>query len=120
MAFNTLLALMNYECKIRQEGIHTWSEIWLALRSQSDRTVAIIAKVDNTFDSIDWQKAISQNKAEWNKDYGSGRQIRWYNKMAKSKQQKQAVRAITVSNKVVKRIEDNIKIWLNHYSLLQQ
>jgi len=114
MAFNTLFTLMNYECKIKQEGIHTWSEIWLTFTSQSNHKINLISIIDNTFDTINWKKSLQKSKIKWKNDYGSGNQIRWYNNIAKSEKQKRKVGDIKVHNEVVKRIENNIKTWINH------
>jgi len=57
MAFNSLLSLyaFGYDCKIKQEGIHVWSEIWIEFINNDGTYSDIIVRVDNTFDTISWE-----------------------------------------------------------------
>jgi len=114
MAFSALMTLYNYDCKIKQEGIHTWSEIWLEFKKSDGSTKIFIVKVDNTFNIVDWTEIAARvEKAVWQKDYGNGTQVEWYNNKARSKSQIQELNMIIVSNAVKERIEEMVNKALN-------
>lgn len=89
MAFNSVLNILGYNVKIKQEGIHVWSEILLKI---SDKDFFII-KVDNTFNGFHLE-VLKIQKDNWKKDYGNGAQVSWYNKKAHSESEINRVRNI--------------------------
>jgi hypothetical protein len=108
MAFNTLLTILGYECKVKQEGIHVWSEIYMILEGNNKKSITSAVKVDNTFDTITFI-LIKIQKEKWEKDFGNGTQVKWYNLKSHSSSEIEAVRNIQVSDNVSKRIETLIK-----------
>jgi hypothetical protein len=110
MTFNTLLSLMGYDCKIKQDGIHTWSEVFVPMFKKKERKVNIVLLVDNTYDTMRW-KTCKIEKSEWLKDIGSGEMISWYNEKAHSSKEKNDVKGIIVSEEVQARIKSQISQW---------
>ena len=53
MAYNALMSLFGYTCKIKQEGIHTWSEVWLTFTKSDGSSCIVIATVDNSVDIVE-------------------------------------------------------------------
>lgn len=111
MAFRTLLHLLGYESKIRQQGIHVRTQIWMQFVTNAGRKVNIVAEVDNTFDLIDWRRG-RINKTKWQKDFGKGTDIKWYNRVSKAKKQLDAVKKIKVPKETIKRIKNRVSRWL--------
>lgn len=113
MAYNTLLDIYGYKCKIKQEGIHTWSEVWIPFEKK-DKTISNLkAYVDNSVDIVEWNKLPSNaNKNQWRKDIGSGTQIKWYNRIAHSNSQKNKLNTINVSKDAIQWIENSVSSWL--------
>jgi len=109
MAFNTLLSIMGYESKVKQSGIHTWSEVLTKFVSNKGNYKYIISKVDNTYDTINWKKTPPGfNKMNWLRDFGHGAQVKWYNRKAHSKKQRQKVQNIFVGKNAIKRIDTQV------------
>ena len=54
MAFALLLSFRDYDGKIVQSEIHTWSELWIPFTGTDGSSMNLCAKVDNTFDSVTW------------------------------------------------------------------
>lgn len=50
MALTSLLTTLGFSCKIRQAGIHVWTEVRSQFAATDSASIAIIARVDNTFD----------------------------------------------------------------------
>jgi len=114
MAFNTLLGIIGYNLKIKQTGIHTWSEIYTNLINTDKQSVVIIFKIDNTFDIVEYFKPNQANFLEnWRKDIGHGSQIKWYNKKAHLISEIKQVKNIKVTDIVSSRINNLIVNWLN-------
>lgn len=120
MTFVALLSIFGYDVKIKQSGIHTWSEIWLSFNQEDDQECDIILQVDNTFDEVDWYEPLSgTTEPLWIEDFGEGSNIRWYNEMANSEYQLQSIREIKVSRATQSRIENliskNLDVMLNKH-----
>lgn len=110
MSFALLLSLFGYEGKIKQSGIHTWSEFWVPFRRADSTEIILISKVDNTFNSLFWEIAPSGlNKADWINDFGTGEQIAWYNRKCRSSEQIQKVQNIIVSDSSAVRIDKTVE-----------
>ena len=77
-----------------------WSEIWIEFINNDGTYSDIIARVDNTFDTISWENPLPF--VDWVQDYGSGAQINWYNDQVKYKIK--SVEEIIVSKNVSNRI----------------
>ncbi len=112
MAFNCLLSILGYECKIKQEGIHVWSEIVIILKDVKAKQKRYIVKVDNTFNGFEI-KRMTGTKDTWKRDYGNGAQVKWYNQRSRSPREKQSVGKIVITKKVNMRIQKNVTEWLN-------
>jgi len=109
MSYCCIMSGYDYECKIKQEGIHTWSEVWASFRTKDSVMIPLYSVVDNTFDYIRWVPLDSSiNQKEWLTDYGSGTTISWYNEVFRSREQRQNVRDIKVPLEARKRIEKKI------------
>lgn len=105
MSFVLLLSIYGYEGKIKQSGIHTWSEFWIPFDGADGSQIILISNVDNTFDNITWDvPASDQTKEQWANDFGTGEQIEWYNKISRSVGEIQKVRDIVISNSASARL----------------
>ena len=110
MAFSLLMSLSGFECKVKQEGIHVWSELWTEFAGADGKKVNLLVKVDNTFDTVEWERIPSGlSRAKWLADVGSGAQVRWYNEVVRSEQERTKVSSLTVSPTAAKRIRKKIK-----------
>jgi hypothetical protein len=114
MAYTALLKCLGYKGKIKQSGIHTWSESIARFIKDDSTNSYMIAKVDNTFNTISW-KSIDSTRiiSEWLTDYGSGSQIEWYNKVAKSIEQQNKLQLITPSRSAIGRIDSLLLEFFN-------
>ena len=107
------MSLLGFTCKIKQEGIHTWSEAWLTFIKPEGSPCIVIATIDNSVDIVEWKKAPEGLKKEtWLKDYGEGTQVNWYNKIARSKEQLDKLKNIQVKENKTEWIESSVKEWL--------
>ena len=112
MAFNSILKLIGYECKIKQEGIHVWSEIFIKLKKDKTKYENYVIKVDNTFNGFEINE-MHETKEEWKRDFGSGTQVIWYNTKSHSAKEIQMVKRIEISETADKRIQKKVKNWLD-------
>ena len=102
MAFCALLRTLGFKCKVKQSGIHTWSEVWIGRQKQDS---SIIAEVDNTFDFVRWRNSGGDETEElWAKDFGRGNDVGWYNAVANSEDELEKLRKISVSEVAAQRI----------------
>ena len=98
MSFAVLFELMGYRTKIFQTGIHVWTEIYLELKDNNGKILRLSAKVDNTFDFIDWETIPAQTTFEqWHNDIGAGSDIRRYNRIIHSAEVKNRLKNLKVS-----------------------
>ena len=111
MAFCCLLNAMNYSCKIKQQGIHVWTEVLLELFDANGKKQHIAMAADNTFNSIDCSKLMS-SLVDWKKDIGSGAQVAYYNKVAKSADQLASIKKLEIRAVVEQRIKTAVAGWL--------
>jgi hypothetical protein len=111
MAFCSLLNAMNITCKIKQDGIHVWTEVLFELSDASAKKRLYVITADNTFNSVNAYR-LTSSIACWKKDFGSGAQVAYYNKVAKSAEQIQSIRELQVNGIVEKRIQSNVSDWL--------
>ena len=113
MAFNALLEIIGYNAKIKQSGIHTWSEILISFRDRYAVVKMFIFKVDNTFDRVDYEIIDNDLSVEnWRTDVGSGSLIEWYNRRAHSPKEIAKIKSIQISATARNRIEEQITQWL--------
>ncbi len=115
MAYNAVLAMSGYKCKIKQKGIHTWSEVWLVFKKTDGTSLNLSASIDNSIDRVDWKiipKGINQK--DWIKEWGAGTQIRWYNNVIKSEAEKKKLMQMTVSSDDTQWIDEKVKKWFSH------
>ncbi len=110
MAFCGLLTTLGYTCKIKQQGIHTWTEILVPFQMEN-HTKNIIYLVDNTFDTFEWEELNIPQKL-WREDFGKGAQVNWYNTTSQAPQQITKIQGISVGPIAAARIEKRIQSWL--------
>jgi hypothetical protein len=110
MAFSNLLSQYGYKMKIKQEGIHVWSEALVDIEEEGGTgTLAVV--VDNTFDVVRF-KMLTTTESKWRLDFGHGPQVNWYNRKALSPEEIQKVKGIPVSEKAAARISSMVENWL--------
>lgn len=113
MAYNTILTIMNFQTKIKQEGIHTWSELLVKFETNNREIKNIEFRIDNTFDIITTRAIENENYIrEWQSKIGSGSSINWYNQKAHSKSEIDIVKNLEVNEKVSARIYSLFREWL--------
>lgn len=104
MAFSLFMGLYGYKSKIVQTGIHVTSDFWLILTNSSGGKTTLIAQVDNTYDTIYWEKVNGTKFKAWYNDMGSIQMVNWYNKKARSKSELKLVKSILLGPVAAKRI----------------
>jgi hypothetical protein len=110
MSFVALMGSLGYIGKVKQSGIHTYSEVWCDLEQQGGGTIALSARVDNTFDSVQWRSIPAETTQDrWLEDIGAGTQIDWYNERARSWSQLEALRRIPVVPETRERILGQVR-----------
>ena len=110
MAFVALMRQLGYPGRIRSAGIHAWSELCCELIAEDGQPVRMVAHVDNTFDLVEWLEwPEGATLDEWLDDLEQDSETRWYNATARSADQHAALKALSVSAEVEKRIEDQVK-----------
>jgi hypothetical protein len=115
MAYTALMTAWGRQAKVVQSGIHTWSEVWCPFRGAGGKTIVLSALVDNTFDSVKWEAVPAGTKLEaWLNDTGSGAQIDWYNRMARSREQIEALAGTPVGTGASNRIRSLVGRALEH------
>lgn len=114
MSFIALMTSIGYRGKIQQQGIHMYSVLWCEFDARNGEKKVLAANVDNTFDSISWH-AVSNNATldGWLRDIGSGTEIGWYNRVARSEEQREKLRAMPVSDATRQRILEQVREALN-------
>lgn len=110
MAFNALLANMGYACKVKQDGIHVWTEVLVMLRHRDEASGLYIIRIDNTFAQSVLRK-LKVSRERWATDFGSGAQVAWYNRKAHSSEERAGVAAIDVSPRAARRIRAAVRSW---------
>ncbi|HUI92493.1 MAG TPA: hypothetical protein VLX68_09630 [Chitinivibrionales bacterium] len=104
MAFNALLQILGFDCKIKQEGIHVWSEVLLKTARHDEPGTLLVISLDNTFNAVGCGKMRIKHQT-WKDDVGKGGQVKWYNAVAHSAKQEGLVKNIEVSEPARLRIE---------------
>ena len=78
MSFVALMDLLGYKGKLRQSGVHTYSELWCEFETATGNELVLSARVDNTFDSVSWRPVSAYTGLDsWLQDIGTGTQIAW-------------------------------------------
>jgi len=108
MSFSALLTLLGYKAKIVQQGPHVWSEVLVDAHGRDGNKIKMIARVDNTYDTVEWLK-LETSQEKWASRIGSGESIRWYNKMATDPKELKRVASLVVGAQAVKRITKQIR-----------
>jgi hypothetical protein len=112
MAFVLLLSLYDFHGKIKQTGVHVWSEFWLPFASEKGPSRVIVARIDNTFDEISWHPiGPNQLEKDWSHDLGDGAQVQWYNRIASSEAQRRKVRRTPVEKTAAGRIRNLVYVY---------
>ena len=105
MSFVALIDLLGYKGKLRQSGVHTYSELWCEFETATGNELVLSARVDNTFDSVSWRPVSAYTGLDsWLQDIGTGTQIAWYNQMERSPSQLEALRTTPVTGEARERI----------------
>jgi hypothetical protein len=112
MAFCALLSSMGYRCKIKQDGIHVWTEVLIGLRVSTGATEPFTLAVDNTFDQLALTR-LSVSAEQWRQDIGSGAQVQWYNRKALSANEVASVASIEVGEAAAARLHAVVREWLD-------
>lgn len=108
------MTLLGHEMKIKQEGIHVWSEVLMDVNCRKE-TKTVIMKIDNTFNTVSFRK-LSDSKKAWKSDFGNGAQVKWYNQKALSSKELGSVENIEISKAAHNRISRKVKVWLDKYN----
>jgi hypothetical protein len=106
MAFNTILKILGYTSKIKQEDIHVWTEVCLTINAE-----VYIIVIDNTFNGFTIKKTDRTLKS-WVNDIGNGTQVRWYNQTFSSTSEVTKVRNLEISEPAINRMNTEIKKWI--------
>lgn len=110
MAFGALMASRGIRFKIKQEGIHVWTEVLLDLRRKDGKARPSVVALDHTFDTVEgWP--LKGAAAAWARDFGDGAQVGWYNQVAHSREQVRKVQALVVEPGAGIRIHERIRSW---------
>ncbi len=110
MSFLALMISFGFQGKIRQSGIHTYTALWCEFQRSDGEKAVFSAEVDNTFDSISWRPVPAATTLDhWLREIGSGTQIAWYNRMARSREQLEALRSAPVSAVTRARILEQVR-----------
>ena len=113
MAFGTLLSAQGVKGKIKQEGIHVWTEVLFDLTGADGKPRTGVVAFDNTFDTVEgWP--LEGTRAAWAKDFGDGTQVGWYNRVAGSAAEIEKVKAIQAGPEAARRMTFQIQGWLGN------
>lgn len=111
MAAGVLLQAMKHRSKIKQEGVHVWTEVLLQMEGPDRHPRPAVLSLDHTFDLVDaWPLAGSAEA--WASGFGDGAQVGWYNKLARSPEELRKVREIRVSREVSLRFYTEVDAWM--------
>lgn len=111
MAAGILYQALGLRAKIKQEGIHVWSEVLLDLRDRNGSSRRCRVILDHTFDFVDG-RAYKGGLQDWTADLGDGAQVAWYNKVAHSPEELRKVREIRVTPAASLRLYTEINAWM--------
>jgi len=115
MAFTALATAWGLTGKITQSGIHTHSSVCCEFRLKGGSTGRLVADVDNTYDTISWQEMPDSVSIEmWLRQTGTGTQIDWYNRQARSREQIEALGTLSVGEGAGSRIRELIRTAFQH------
>ena len=106
MAFASLLVGTGHDVRLRQQGGHVWSEVWVSLPSRDGGTQAFVVTVDNTYARISARPAAAGERTEWQSLDGVRFHERWYNRTARDEAERAAVESLEVSPAAARRIRD--------------
>lgn len=111
MAFGALLGALEIKGKIKQEGIHVWTEVLLDLHGPGGKGMQAVVAFDHTFDTVEG-RPLKGTRAAWAGDFGDGAQVGWYNRTAWSAAEIARVKAVETGPEARKRMEGQIAKWL--------
>lgn len=110
MSYTAVMLAWGFPGKIVQEGIHTWSMVWCDYAATDGSIISMEARVDNTFDTVSWQKVATSVKVDqWLKNTGNGSHVDHYNRKARSSVEAEAINSKTASRSARDRILDKVK-----------
>jgi len=113
MAFLALMTSLGYSGRIRQEGIHSWTELRCSMAGRQGGDMTLVAVVDNTFGSLEWMPAPAGVSSEaWLGDVGDSHEARWYNTQARSARQHERLSSTTVAPEAAERMTVQVRRWL--------
>lgn len=115
MAYAALMDIFGYACKIKQEGIHVRTGVWLPMAAGNGRRVSVVIEVDNSVDVVAWKRTVKeQSYKTWKSDIGKGTQVAWYNRVAFSDREKRFLNETMVTEKQTQWIERRVNTWLDN------
>lgn len=114
MAFVCLLEMMGFDGKVMAEGNHSWSEFLITMNLNDYNSANFMVKVDNTFDTINWETIENNKINEWRKNFENASQARWYNQQAHLQSVQLRLRNYVVPNSSMERIENEVVKYLKN------
>lgn len=113
MAFISLVSLLDYTGKVKAENGHSWSELIVAAPLTDGTKQNFLVRIDNTYDSVYWEKISRAELQKWQQDMGDSSTKKWYNKKALSTTEQQKIKAFIVPSKVSKELEKDFVRHIN-------
>ena len=113
MAFISLVSLLGYTGKVKAEHGHSWSELIIAAPMTDGTKQNFLVRVDNTFDSVFWEKISRADLRKWQQNMGDSSTQRWYNKKALSTTEQQKIKDFIVPSAVSKELEKDFVRYIN-------
>ena len=113
MAFVALTKFFNIEGKVVAEFNHSWSEFLIPFKLNTGKIQYFTAKVDNTFNSIQWSHIGLSEISQWKKYFGNTEQRNWYNQKANSTLELSKISSHIVSHKAMTRINKAISKYID-------
>jgi len=105
MAFVALTNLLNFDGKVIAEGNHSWSEFIIPLKLKNGQLQNFKAKVDNTFNAVEWTTMDNTDIIAWRNYNGNVSLANWYNQKAKDANELRKIRNHLASNSAMNNIE---------------
>jgi hypothetical protein len=107
MAFVALTNLFNHRGKVVVAGNHSWSELHVQMRKDTE-VQNFIVRIDNTFDSFYWRAVNQEELNDWEKTTPNN----WYNRKANSLGEIRRIDNHPASTEAMARIERKILEYL--------
>ncbi len=110
MAFNMILKLYGYECKVVASGDHSWSEFYGKYKSSDAKEINLIIKIDNTFDGFRIKECPANFKLqEWKTSQGTSDYAKWYNDKANDSEVLNKFKTLKISPARITELDEMIR-----------